>query len=269
MKPLTYSLLSIGLAQALLTPTVHASADIERYAGSDFAYCDAVILGSFWRTSVADAKATIGRRIDTSAEASIDTDLKDARSAGMQCEFSDTGLSFEDAEAVARLWQTDIAEAKAELTAKVSTGLRWLANEVLAEARAADRSAAATMPLPRDDRQADLQRFGVSAYEYCDAVLLGDIWGDSIDEAKIRIGLKLRLNNEAALIGDLDTARRRGSRCTFEESGFDYADADALARLWGTSVAEAKSLLAEKVSLGNRELANQAVREARNPRSIR
>lgn len=110
--------------------------------------------------------------------------------------------------------------------------------------------------------QSDVDRYVASDYAYCDAVMLGAFWGESVEAAKATIGRKLGWGNADIVAGNLDEARAQGQRCDFVDTGFDYDDADALADLWSVSVEDAKAALAEKVSTGYRTLADQVVQEA-------
>lgn len=104
--------------------------------------------------------------------------------------------------------------------------------------------------------------YASSGYEYCDAVMLGAVWGEAVDDAKMTIGRKIGWGNADIVENNLNTARRRGVRCDFHDTGFVYEDAEALAYLWDVSIDEAKVALAEKVSTGWRHLANEVVAEA-------
>jgi hypothetical protein len=115
---------------------------------------------------------------------------------------------------------------------------------------------------------ADWDRYADSGYAYCDATILASMWGMSVEEAKSTIGSKLGWDDfeagKAAVRDALKQARKQGKRCSFHDTTFSYDDAAALAKYWGTSVAEAKASLAEKVSLGNLRLAVDAVAAARS-----
>lgn len=108
----------------------------------------------------------------------------------------------------------------------------------------------------------DWDRYADSGYQYCDAVMLGAQWGQSVDEAKATIGRKLGWGNASIVESDLDSARQRNIRCQFEDTGFGYEDAEALAQMWEVAVDDAKAALAEKVSMGMRDLANEVVAQA-------
>lgn len=248
----------VALLQSLGMPSALADADWDRYAASGYVYCDAVILSAHWGESVDEAKATIGRKLGWGNADIVASDLDEARDAGERCAFFDTGFVYEDAEALAAMWGVGVDDAKAALAEKVSTGYAELANEVVAQAHAMQGGHG-------DVEHAELSEFdhfAASTYQYCDAVILGSHWNQSVDEAKARIGRKLGWGDDAVIETMLRDARRQNRRCTFDDSGFAYEDAQALAAMWGVGIADAKAALAEKVSMGWRELANQVITQA-------
>lgn len=134
-KRVLVTALGAALLQGACVPAAYADADWDRYANSGYEYCDAVILGAYWRQSVDEAKATIGRKLGWGNADIVANDIDNARSQGKRCQFHETGLAYEDAQAVAALWGVGVDEAKAALADKVSMGSRDLANQVVAEAR--------------------------------------------------------------------------------------------------------------------------------------
>jgi hypothetical protein len=293
MNPLPRTLLSLALLQAIGLESALADADMDRYATSSYAYCDAVMLANVWNQSVEEAKATIGRKLGWGNERIVQANLVDARRRGGRCEFRDTEFDFDDAEALAALWHTSVAEAKTALAEKVSLGALDTAREAV---RTAHASQASLLSAPssnlRDSRNAsrpndnrngqggrnsggvkfqsrqqvdeerNLQRYAASNYEYCDALMLSAFWGESIGEAKATIGRKLAIDFAEDIEDSLRAARDRGQRCEFQDSGFEFDDAQALANMWRISVGEAKSQIAEKVSMGLRSDAQQVIERA-------
>ncbi len=94
-------------------------------------------------------------------------------------------------------------------------------------------------------------------------MILGTSWKESVDDAKATIGRKIGWGNAAIVKDNIADARKQGDRCDFPETGLEYADAEAVAALWGRSVDGAKSALAEKVSMGMKSMADDVIREAR------
>ena len=117
-------------------------------------------------------------------------------------------------------------------------------------------------PLPATADDAEWARYASSGYDYCDAVILAAQWGEGVDDAKATIGRKLGFGNKDIIEENLTSARASGKRCEFQDTQFSYDDAEALSKLWRTSVTEAKAALAEKASLGFDELAVSEVKRA-------
>jgi hypothetical protein len=133
-KRLLVNALSLALLQGAWAPTAYADADFQRYANSGYTYCDAVILGGYWGQSADSAKATVGRKLGWGNARIVADNIAMARRQGWRCEFHETGLTYDDAEAVASLWGVGVDDAKAALAEKVSMGMLGLALQVVAEA---------------------------------------------------------------------------------------------------------------------------------------
>lgn len=110
--------------------------------------------------------------------------------------------------------------------------------------------------------QENFNRYAASGYEYCDAVILGLHWRLSPDQTKLEIGRNFATYNQTLVRDALNESRNNGNRCGFEDTGFSYEDAEAVAALWEIGVEDAKAALADKVSTGYRELAEQVIAEA-------
>lgn len=264
MRRISGSAAGVLVYSAMGLQPAYADADWDRYADSAYQYCDAVILGEFWGQSVGEAKTLIGRKLGWGNGDIVASDIAQARSRGQRCSFADTGFSYSDAEAVSLLWGSDVADAKSAIADKVSVGNRNQADQLVAQARAVGKESLDRGP-GGNQNQADFKRYVDSPYQYCDAVILGAYWGESAGAAKVTIGSKIGFGNADVVDANLADARRRGDRCQFHDTGFVYADAEAVAALWGISIGDAKSRLANKVSLGQRRIATEAVSHARTP----
>ena len=107
----------------------------------------------------------------------------------------------------------------------------------------------------------DAEKF-MATYNYCDAKILAGAWSTSEYEAKARGGAKIIANAKPVLEQALAEGRKKGKKCDWVDTGFSSEDAEALSKLWGTTVEEAKSALASKLTEGYRDLAKQVVAEA-------
>ena len=94
-----------------------------------------------------------------------------------------------------------------------------------------------------------------SSYTYCDAKVLAAHWGQSVWDAKTRIGKKIGWGDEQSVLrpmreqAGIEAARDATRRCEFYETEFSYEDAEKLSRAWNTSIEEAKASLALKASV--------------------
>ncbi|ARV59075.1 hypothetical protein BZZ01_10890 [Nostocales cyanobacterium HT-58-2] len=124
----------------------------------------------------------------------------------------------------------------------------------------------------------ELQAFFNSKYDYWDAHILADYWGQSVQDAKARMGRKILSGptNIAILeqflvdarVNALQSVRRAPNPSSykfFRESNYSYDDASALAKFWGDrSPMDAKLRIERNLILGNDEMIEQALRYARN-----
>jgi hypothetical protein len=85
------------------------------------------------------------------------------------------------------------------------------------------------------EARSDMDRFAASGYTYCDAKLIGDLWGIGVDQAKAQIGMKIRTGIGGNIPSVLQLSRQAGHACTWDDTGYTYEDAQQLAELWGTS----------------------------------
>lgn len=121
-------------------------------------------------------------------------------------------------------------------------------------------------------RDKEWKAFFSSKYDYWDARVLADYWGQSIGEAKARMGRKILWGKsdvailEQFLVDARFKALQRiqGSNPSLElygESKYKYNDAEKLAKLWGEySPYEAKIRIEKNLILGQEEVIEQALR---------
>lgn len=174
-----------------------------------------------------------------------------------KCAFSETSYTAADAEALAAVWGTDSAGARAFVEQKIAEG--W-EDDVL---WALDEARNGVEPKLVSPEGAALDAFWASEqYSYCDARLVAAAWETDPFAAKIGIGTKL-MNHDGAALRALEQtlvwartrAISRGEGCAFWETDYTATDAQKLAVAWGTSVDSAKVRIADMVLRGQ----NQAV----------
>ena len=98
-----------------------------------------------------------------------------------------------------------------------------------------------------DDR---FEAFSSSRYNYCDAKLLGALWGFDPYGGKVAIGDKIMNSLEGNLEGLFQQARDNGVQCTWEDTGLTPADARVLAQVWETTPREARRTAATHYTYG-------------------
>ena len=111
---------------------------------------------------------------------------------------------------------------------------------------------------------ADFEHMVSAGFVYCDAKLLAAHWNIDIGEAKNRIGRLARVGQKPLLDNRLRQAydlagNKRGARCDFNDSGYSFADAQKLAKVWGVSVAEAKATVERKLNWGGDSVIREAL----------
>lgn len=108
---------------------------------------------------------------------------------------------------------------------------------------------------PGDAHAGDpMSHYASSAFDYCDAKVLGALWGESPFEAKASIGQML-MDGEKSFLEEkltgcqqraLEDLENRDIRCHYDDLGVSYDDAVALASFWGVDTWDAKMRVEEK-----------------------
>ena len=132
--------------------------------------------------------------------------------------------------------------------------------------------------IARGNRDKEINAFARSDYDYWDARVLSDYWGQSVGEAKARIGRKILwgAKDVAILEQFLVDARVQALRTVgsssvnrnpyrfYTESKYNYDDAVDLAKFWGDrSPLDAKLRIERNLIMGNDEIVEQALQFAR------
>ena len=262
-------------------PTEHAvdhQPDVAQQSASDwffssrYEYCDAKLLAGMWGdTSIGEAKDAIGGFLRDGEQDLLESKLGWAREAALanssdrslRCTYSEIGFSFEDAVALGELWGIDSWDAKLRIEEK------YLFNGEMGREIVRDtlNSAQGGSGEHADPFEAYVQ----SRYEYCDAVVMGGLWGVDPWDAKSKIGYLLREGSDVdtllreaqlAAANNLDNHRLR---CDYDTIGYSYDDAEALGALWGIDTWDAKVRIEEKYLRDghNKTHIDDALRQAR------
>lgn len=212
---------------------------IRAFGFSDYTYCDAKMVGALWGMTPYQGKIQIGMKIVGGYEENMPGVLELARNRGHACEWADTGLNYDNAEDLAGVWGTTTWEAKARAARMFTMG----------------RSAQLRELLGRNDHdvgneEAALDRFFASGYSYCDAKLIGQLYGTDQYQGKIEIGNKILNGLVANIPIVLNESRERGAACDWSELPYGNSDAQKLASAWGVDVARAKAAAGELATWG-------------------
>ena len=105
-------------------------------------------------------------------------------------------------------------------------------------------------PAAAQSRQDAWEAFSSSRYNYCDAKMLGAVWGMDADGGKVEIGMKILNGIEGNLEPLFQESRQSGNECNWEDTGLMYRDALTLASVWGTTPYEAKLTAATHYTYG-------------------
>lgn len=123
----------------------------------------------------------------------------------------------------------------------------------------------------------ELNAFFRSGYDYWDARILADYWGQSVDEAKARVGRKILWGGKDVAIleqflvdarvqalGSVRSSLNRNPYRFYGESKYNYEDAADLAKFWGDRTPlDAKLRIERNLIMGNDEIIEEALRFAR------
>lgn len=216
---------------------------VSTYMTSDFTICDAKVLATVWDLTLHDAKVSIGQKITHmgrgAAVTAIDGNREAAMLRGLQCNYQDEGLTYEDAARLATQWGQSPAEAKVTLENKLMRG--WAGPYLAGAQEAIDEH-------HEDPTPDNMSAFFGSHYRYCDAQLLSRSWGTSVSDAKSSIGYKVITGLDVDRY--LDDARKQSPiTCAFHEN-FTMMEGETLAAIWGVDLSEAKARAETKLSAG-------------------
>jgi hypothetical protein len=93
------------------------------FSSSNYTYCDAKLVGELYGRDPWDAKAIIGQKILNGIGNNVPVILQESRAAGHRCDWDDTGYTYDDAVALARIWHLgDPDAAKASVAEFVTHG---------------------------------------------------------------------------------------------------------------------------------------------------
>jgi hypothetical protein len=223
-----------------------------------YTYCDVKILSEYWKTSTKDAKATIGTKIQAGADSYLRGELDAGwKSTKLKCTYTDGGFTFKDAQKLAKLWSITVTEAKATIERKLKSGNSIYLKQEIRDAETTGATDAAYNAFHAQTK-----------YTYCDAHMIGQLWGKALSDGKLAIGSKLAAKKTAKLVKLVGDARKNAkknesARCSFYDAGFTYDDATILAKLWKKTEGDVKALVPEKIAMGQEATIRLQLKKAR------
>ncbi len=218
---------------------------VRAFGNSAYTYCDAKLVGALWGMDPYDGKIQIGMKIlGGYAENLVDV-LQSSRDRGNACEWGDTGLSYDDAETLANAWGIETWDAKARAASMFTMGDSGVVESLLGGAGYDEDD----MHDP-DMEQSALDRFWSSGYSYCDAKMIGELYGTDTYQGKIEIGNKIGAGLVANIPLVLNESRERGASCDWADLPYGYSNAQVLAAAWGMDVASAKAAAGDLATWG-------------------
>jgi hypothetical protein len=224
-----------------------------------YTYCDVKILSEYWKTSASDAKARIGLKIQAGAEDYLRKEIYAGWQGTKQtCSYVDGGFTFTDVKTLAKLWSISVAESKQTIANKLKSG-----NSIYLKQEIRDSAGGGS------DLDKAYEAFHAQTkYTYCDAHMIGKLWGKSLSDGKVAIGAKLAAKKKTALVKLVADARKNAkkkpeARCSFYDAGFSYDDAMLLGKLWKKDPSDVKSLVPEKLALGQEAALNATLKKER------
>jgi uncharacterized protein YciW len=197
-------------------------------------YDDAVLLSRLWAQDMTpyDAKVRAGDKLLHHVMLPVKpgrTGDTVSRNAAMLA-YADNGYGYDDAVALARLWQTpvtngDYADVKTTAGRKLLDGLQLPIGPDGA-------------PVVSNDQA--LTAYADAGYSYDDAVLLSRLWAQGITpyDAKVQAGEKLLQHVQPPIKpgATADSVSQDAALLAFFDNGYGYDDAVRLAKLWKTPV---------------------------------
>lgn len=128
-----------------------------------------------------------------------------------------------------------------------------------------------TAVVAQRDSEAELNAYATSEYSYQDALVLGSFWGMDLYESKALIGGKILAGPESkAYLRMVLTDARTKALANVDDlklyfnSGFNYNDAEEVAKFWGDSSPwEGKLRIERNLILGQADAVRELLRRRR------
>ncbi|MGE3306076.1 MAG: hypothetical protein AB7I52_08910 [Rhizobiaceae bacterium] len=113
------------MSASLMVPPAWSAADPSTtFLNEGFNWCDAVLIGAYWGMGASEAKAGAGQKIidrGKDGKKAVKQIIKEGRKVA-QCQWEDTGHSFEEAELLGAYWSISTGDAKAKVARLFTDG---------------------------------------------------------------------------------------------------------------------------------------------------
>lgn len=225
----------------------------ENYANSNYTYCDAKLIGAFYQKGADYGKTVIGAKIANGIEQNLPPILSSSRIAGNRCEWIDIPHSYADAEQLGSYWGIATSSAKVKAASFYTEGKAGVITGILASQ--GQNTGWGT------SEDAAFASYARSGFSYCDAKLIGDLWGWDPYRGKLEIGNKVKAGLIENIPGMLASSRNQGNQCDWSELGYSYNDAEKMGRAWNISTNNAKSVAERLSNEGRTEVIAAALRQ--------
>jgi hypothetical protein len=112
-----------------------------------------------------------------------------------------------------------------------------------------------------------LSKFNESKYYPCDVKLIADYWSSNKTSTMYRVGILLIEGLNWHVDKALENARDEGLSCAWADTGFEYADAERVAKIWKFSggVEEAQIKMAAAATRGDSQKIKERILDSPGP----
>jgi hypothetical protein len=217
----------------------------DKYWRDGWSWCDVHVLSRAWSVPDDEAARRMQYKLDNGLESALTGTLEAMRpqitpDGFSTCPYYEAGYTYDQMEALGRLWGTDVYEAKTRVESK----LIWRNEAILqSELKAA----------PVVAMEGTTEPFYNAGLNYCDARMLADYWQSDTWEAKLRYSAKVEAGFGSTAARAMKTARKSfaGAKfCEWMDVPWDSRQAEVLASVWGTDVSEAKARMTAAAQAG-------------------
>ena len=115
-------------------PAQASQQDVQSFFKKGYNFCDAKLLANYWGIGTYEAKEAGGEKIRNHNEPILRGIMQTARTQS-RCDFGDTGVSYEDADALAGYWGLQVNQSKNKIAKLYTRGNSRQVRQALKQAR--------------------------------------------------------------------------------------------------------------------------------------